>query len=186
MLGAPSGVDDPKIDFLDPEREIEEPLNPESVILAILADLSEEGLVLVTVFRALLTKARTKVMSVIHRIGRCPGDGVELVVPHHGASRSGVCHGPDEFEGAKLAGATVYKIADEDGCPAGMSPRAAAMPVAEISQQGLKLVGMAVDVADDVVVHTANLVPCPLNGIDHCLMYRTRRRPSSPASRKAR
>ena len=32
-------------------------------------------------------------------------------------------------------------------------PRAVAMPIAQMGQQGLKLVGMAVDVTDDVVVH---------------------------------
>ena len=52
---------------------------------------------------------------------------------------------------------TIHEVADEYCGPARMPPRAAPMPVAELGQQGLKLVGMAVDVADNVVVHALRL-----------------------------
>ena len=155
--GAPTGMYDPKPLFLDPERQIPKPRDPGFVIGRILADLRKEGLVLVTILRALLPEARTKVVTVIRRIRGRPGDGVELVVSHHGASRSCVRHRPDKFKGAKLARAAIHEVADEDGGAARVPPCATSMPEAEMGQQCLKLVGMAVDVADDVVVHLLGL-----------------------------
>ena len=64
-----------------------------------------------SILLALVTKARTKVVAVIRRIRGRPGDGVELVVAHHGARRPRVRHRPHEFEGAKLAGATIHDVA---------------------------------------------------------------------------
>jgi hypothetical protein len=79
-------MDDAKPVFLDPEGQIPKPCDPRGVISRTLADLLEESFVLATIFRARLPVAMTKVVTVIDRIRGRPGDGVELVVAHHGAS----------------------------------------------------------------------------------------------------
>jgi hypothetical protein len=90
-------------------------------------------------------------MAFTLRIGRCPRDGVELVVAHRGARGSGVHHCADQFERPKLAWSTIHKIAHENCSPARMPPRPMSILIAEFMEQGFQPVGMAVNVTNNVL-----------------------------------
>jgi hypothetical protein len=63
-------------------------------------------------------------------------------------------HGAHKFERAQLTRPAIDQIAYEDGGVASLSPGTGAMLVTHVSKQRLELVGMAMHIANDVVIHT--------------------------------
>lgn len=109
-------------------------------------DLGQEGLVLVIVLLA----ARTQVLAVVVRIGRRPGDGVELVIAHDGLRSAGVDHVSDDLQGSELPRSPVDQVTDEHYGSRRMPPRPAALTVPHLLEQGFQSFSVAVNVADYV------------------------------------
>lgn len=154
VFRAPAGMDDTEAWFLDPERQIEEPVDPGRMLGAVGADLGQEGFVLAAILFALLAVAGTQVQAVGCGVRGRPGDGIEFVVAHGGARRSRIEHVAHQLQRPKLTRAAVDKVANEDSCAGRVSPRALAVCIAKRSEQGLQPVGVTVDVSNDVVAHT--------------------------------
>lgn len=113
-------------------------------------DLSEKGLVL----QVVILDMRPKVIATAAlRIGCRIRNRIELVIAHRNERALLIDHGAHKFERAQLTRAVVDQIAHEDGGVASLSPGTGAMLVTHVSKQRLKLVGMAMHVADDVVIH---------------------------------
>jgi hypothetical protein len=86
-------------------------------------------------------------------IARRIGNRVELMIAHCDERALLIDHGAHEFERAQLSRPVIDQIAHEDGGVPSLSPGTGAMLVTHSSKQRLELVGMAMHVADDVVIH---------------------------------
>ena len=84
---------------------------------------------------------------------RVPGDGIEFVVAHHGQRSARFHHGADQFHRAPLRWPAVDEVADENGRSLAVAPGAVRGRVIHFSQQRFQRFGVAVEIADDVVVH---------------------------------
>ena len=79
------------------------------------------------------------------------------MIAHYGARRAGLDHVAYQLERSQLTGPAINEVADEDRRPARVSPRAASVLVAQLLEKRSQLVGVTMDIADDVVVHQGNL-----------------------------
>jgi hypothetical protein len=75
------------------------------------------------------------------------------VIAHRNECALLLDHGAHKFERAQLTRAVVDQIAHEDSGVASLSPGTGAMLLTHFTKQRLELVGMAMHVADDVVIH---------------------------------
>jgi hypothetical protein len=80
------------------------------------------------------------------------------VVAKDRESRAGLEHRAHQDQRLADARAAIEEIADEDRHPLGMAPGAQALCVAEPAEESGELVGVAVDVADQVV-HRGEMLP---------------------------
>lgn len=78
-------------------------------------------------------------------------ESIEFVVAHDGQSRPGVNHGADYLQRLPDIGAAVDKVTKEDGLAFGMPVDALVFGVAELGEELLQGVSVAVNVADPVV-----------------------------------
>jgi hypothetical protein len=78
------------------------------------------------------------------------------VIAHDGKRHSGIHHTTSDVDDAQLRRTTIHEVADEDDLSLGMPPRACGVTVVEFPQQSFQLVGMSVDIADDVVAQSAS------------------------------
>ncbi len=136
-------MDDGEFGQVEPQRQRVEPRDPRRVLGAVATHLGEERLVLCEV----LGVARPQVTAVVRGM---PRDRIELVIPHHCARGAGIEHGANKLERAALARSAVDEVADEDRRRVRVAPRAHSRAVAEVREERLELVRVAVDVADDV------------------------------------
>ena len=79
-------------------------------------------------------------------VWRVPGNGIELMVAHDRTRAAGLHH-------AALVRPPVDEVADKEGLAVGVPVRSVPVAVAQPGQQAVELARLAVDVADDVVVH---------------------------------
>src|SRR6185436_7454580 len=114
----------------------------------------QECLVLLMILR----NAAAQMLTVGSGIGRVPGNGVELVIPHHGLGCPGIEHFADDSDRLQLPRPAIDEVANEDRSPLRMTPGSQAVPVAHLTEQRGQLVRVTVDVADYVVAHIALLV----------------------------
>ena len=75
------------------------------------------------------------------------------MIAHHGARRAGFDHFAYQLKRSQLTGPAINEVADEDRRPARVSPRAASVLVAQLLEKRGQLVGVTMDIADDVVAH---------------------------------
>jgi hypothetical protein len=100
-----------------------------------------------------------EVLTRVRLIGCVVGERVELVIAHHGEGRTAVDHRPDDLERLQDPGAAVDEVAEEDGLTIGVAVDAVPLLVSELLEQPLEGIGMAMDIADEVV---HGRVPKPL------------------------
>jgi len=145
-------VHDPHSWEIQPERQRQEPVDQFVMQCGIVLDLGEKRRVLPAVALApLRAVARTQVFTRLIRIRRVPGNRIQLVVAHDGERRSRVHHPAGDGHRANLRGTAIDEVADEDRRPFGVAPGAGSLAVSQRAQQRFELVGLAVDVTDDVV-----------------------------------
>src|SRR5665213_3090721 len=76
------------------------------------------------------------------------------MISHDRLRRSAIHHAAHYIDGTYLGRTTINKISNEDCLPPGVAPGAGAVVVTELGQQSFQLVGVAVNVTDDVVVQS--------------------------------
>ena len=79
------------------------------------------------------------------------------MIAHDRQRGSGIHHPASRVDGAQLCRTAVDEVSDEDGLPLRVTPGAGRVVIAKFAQQGFQLVGLPVDVADDVIAHDASL-----------------------------
>ena len=79
------------------------------------------------------------------------GDGVVFMVPHDGAGRAGIHHRLHDLQRLANLRPAIHEIAHEDYRALRVTVSAVGFHVAEFFEQCAEWIGMAVDVADDVV-----------------------------------
>ena len=85
------------------------------------------------------------------RIRRVEGQCIEFVVTHDRQSRPGIDHRPDDLQCFPNLGSTVDEVAEEDHPSLWVLVDALLLGVAELPQEPLEGVSVAVDVTDEVV-----------------------------------
>ena len=74
------------------------------------------------------------------------------MVPHDGLRSSAIHHPARYIDRAHLSRTAIDEVTNENSLPAGVAPCAGGVLVFELGQESFQLVGVPVDVADDVVV----------------------------------
>ena len=133
-------MDHAKRGQVEPERQGPEPIDQLPVPAAAFPNSIEEGSVLVPVLFGMGSKELALVV-----LG-CEGDGVQLVVSHHRHGTSGVDHASDQIHHLELLGAPIDEVSDENGLAVVVPPCPTGLPIAELSQQSLEGISVAVDV----------------------------------------
>ena len=84
------------------------------------------------------------------RIGRRPGNRVELMVAEDAVGAACFDHAAHQCNGGGLFGAAIDQIPDEDRAPLGVAPHPASEPVSQVSEKIEQTVILTVDIADHV------------------------------------
>jgi hypothetical protein len=116
-------------------------------------DSRQKRFVLMAVLHANVTTMRSQVLTWAIRIGRVPGNGVELMVAHDGQRAAGIHHAPDNPHAVQLPGPAVDEVTHEDGGARGVLVGTIPQTVSEMVQQALQLVPLAMNVTHKVVRH---------------------------------
>jgi hypothetical protein len=85
------------------------------------------------------------------RIGSMEGQGIEFVVAHDSQGGAGIHHRPNELEGLPNMRATVDEVAKKDGLAFWVPVDALVLGIAQLPEEPLEGVSVAVDVTDEVV-----------------------------------
>ncbi len=91
------------------------------------------------------------------RIGSVKSECVKFVVAHDCKGGAGIDHGPDDLERFPDLGAAVNEVAEENSLALGVLVDALVLGIAQLPEEPLEGVSVAVYVADEVV--TQELVP---------------------------
>lgn len=147
LILVPAGMNDSKLGQVQIDGQAPEPVQRLGVAGAVLLYLGEEGGMLSVV----LWRVRAQVGAGVFRVGRRPGQGVELVVAEHGERVALLDHGACDLQGFPLPRTTVDEVADKDHLPLRMAVDALAFDITHALEQAAQLPGLAMDIADDVV-----------------------------------
>ena len=152
----PACVNDPDLATFftrqfEPQWEGLEPLQV-VITLLLVRQLFEEFGVALCVLVALVPARAQKIARFV-RVWGGVADGIELVVAHHDVSAAVVDHRLDDLQHLQLSGPAVDEVTDEDRGAFRVSVHAlVVLLVAELAQQDRQLFGVAVNVANDVVL----------------------------------
>ena len=89
--------------------------------------------------------------AVLAGIGRGVGDGVELVVPHHGQGVASVHHGANDLQGLTDLRSAIDEVPEKHDLPVCSLVCSVASGIAQLTKDLLQFRGVAVDVTDQVV-----------------------------------
>ena len=89
------------------------------------------------------------------RVRGVEGQGVEFVVTHDCQGGASIHHGPNELEGLSDLRAPVNEVAKEDSLAFGVLVDALVPGIAQLPEEPLESISVAVDVADEVM-HSTN------------------------------
>ncbi len=79
------------------------------------------------------------------------GQRIEFVVAHDCQGGASIHHGPDDLEGFPDLGAAVDEVAKKDGLAFGVPVDAIVLGIAQLPEELLESISVAVDVTDEVV-----------------------------------
>ena len=109
----------------------------------------EERLVLTLVTRRVFAKE----LAGSHRVGREPGNGIELVIAHDRQRGTRFDHRPHDVDDFALLRAAIDKITEEDDLPVRLPVDTIDVEVTELAEEPMQWLAVSVDIADQVVVH---------------------------------
>ena len=97
---------------------------------------------------------RAQVFTMMFRVGAVLSDRIELVVTHDGLRAAGIDHSPNRHQTVNLTRSTVNEVADKYGGAIWMPISTVRINVTQVIEQGVKLVRLPMNVANDVVSHS--------------------------------
>src|ERR1700730_7267517 len=117
-------------------------------------DLLEKRLVLLTIARLVMISQEFPRML---RIARDPCDRIEFMITQNAPSRTHLYHRPHEIDGRDLLRPPIDQISYKDGRAERVPPSAGGIGIAQMSEERNQFVILAVDIADDVELHSSQL-----------------------------